>query len=154
MSRYHFPFFRNLQFLVPSKIHKILIPWNKILKLGEQRDIMFLSMLAKNRAKIRSLGPNFGLMSPQKKGIYSYKIGNCILAYYRGGEYLAPTTTQVVCSGLPWGFSPMLTQAFPSMCGLISHGIRVIDLSVFRNRNRPTSADFWCDPLKSCRGLI
>lgn len=117
ISRYHFLFFRNLRFLVTSKIHKIFIPWNKILKLGEQRDIMFLSMPAKNHAKIPSLGPNFGLMSPQKKGIYSYKIGNCILAYYRGGEYLAPTTPWVVRSGLPWGFSPTLTQAFQACVG-------------------------------------
>lgn len=152
--RYHFPFFRILRFLDNLKIRKIFIPWKKILKLGEQRDIMLLSMPAKNRSKIRSLGPNFGLMSPQKKGIYSYKIGNGILAYYRGGEYLAPTTPQVVCSGLPWGFSPTLTQAFPSLCGLISHGIRVIDSSVSQNRNRPISADFWCDPSKSCCGLI
>lgn len=41
-------------------------------------------MSAKNRVKIRSLAPNLGLMSAQKKGIYLCKIGKSILAYYRG----------------------------------------------------------------------
>ena len=67
ISRYHFPFFRILRFLVTLKIHKIFIPWNKILKLWEQRDIKLLSMPAKNHVKIRSLGPNLALCLLKKK---------------------------------------------------------------------------------------
>ena len=67
ISRYHFPFFRILRFLVTLKIRKIFIPWRKILKLWGQRDIMLLSMPAKNCTKIRSLGPNLALCLLRKK---------------------------------------------------------------------------------------
>lgn len=40
------------------------------MKLGGQEDPIILSIHAKNCIKIQPLGPNFGLMSPQKKGIH------------------------------------------------------------------------------------
>ena len=73
------PFFIFFDFLhfATLKIHKILSPWRKIMKFGGQEDLIFLSISAKNHVKIASLGPNFGLMSAQKKGIHLYKIGFC-----------------------------------------------------------------------------
>ena len=40
------------------------------MKFGGQEDLIFLNIPAKNQVKIPSLGPNFGLMSAQKKGIH------------------------------------------------------------------------------------
>lgn len=72
------------------------------MKFGGQEDLIFLSIHAKNHVKIPSLGPNFGLMSPQKKGIHLYKSGFCKISYYRGEVGLGQTTPTLVCPGAPW----------------------------------------------------
>ena len=40
------------------------------MKFGEEEDTIFLSIPAKNQAKIPSIGSKSGLMSPRKKGIH------------------------------------------------------------------------------------
>lgn len=114
---------------------------------------MLLSVPAKNLLKIQPLGPNFGLMSPRKKGIYLYKIGFCLLCYYRGEVYLAPTTPWAGRPGMPWGLSPALAQAFTSMCELVSHGMWVMESIVDFGRLWPISADFSIRPSKVIVGL-
>lgn len=91
---------------------------------------------------------DFGLMSAQKKGIYLYNFGFCILSYYRGGLLLAQTTPTVVGAGLPWDFPPTLTQAFPCLLWVIFPWFWVINSLIIHAESWPNSADFWCVPQK------
>ena len=78
MPRCPVPFFRIFREIGTLKINKKFTPWKKVLKFFRHVGMFFLSMCAKNRAKIPFLGPNFALMSPQKKGIYLGNSGFCI----------------------------------------------------------------------------
>jgi hypothetical protein len=94
-------------------------------------------------------------MSAQKKGIYWYKIGNCILAYYKGEVLLTPATPTMAGSGLPWNLSPTITQAFQSMCGLFSMAFGMIDRSIVSSRKLADFGRLLVRPSEICghRGL-
>ena len=121
MSRYLFPFSGIFYILATLKINIKLIPWRKIMKLWEQKDIMFLSISAKNLIEIQFLGPNLALCLPRKK------VSTCTkweIAYkpYIGGSTCLPMPT-LGRARVPWPSPPRSCKHSLACVGvMLSHG--------------------------------
>lgn len=98
-----------------EKNHKKKSARRKITKFGGWKDLIFLSMSAKNRVEIRSLEP-FPLVCLVKKvDVNPWQIGKCKEAYYRGE--VRPELT------LPALGAPKRPTPWPPPRGMSLHGV-------------------------------